>query len=601
MFGNQTKVESGLKWWEYGRLTGHKLRTPLSIALAEVTTHNHFVLARGGEVFKNSAPVIKLLPNSSEGEHLGLVGLLNSSVACFWLQQVCHNKGRPGADVAGADERYEMRFCFNASSVAELPVCEARPLDLAARLDALAREFNELQPTAVLSRNLQSITTSLASAQHRAAEIRRLMIGCQEELDWRCYRLYGLLPCGMDTDELEGEDSIEVAPGERAFEIVLARRIAAGAETTTWFERHCSMPITEIPAHWPESYRRVVQRRIELIERDKSIGLIERPEFKRRWNSPKWKDLEHSALRDWLLNRLEAPTLWLASAEQPPQLKSAHQLADAVQRDADFMQLAMLYAGRADFQPAQLVADLVTTEAVPFLPVLRYAESGLRKREQWGATWALQRHEDHIDAEVEAEVPGWREGLESQATKRFGSASAPDAVAWVEDLLAKEIAQQKVERKENEVGKIPVPAKYQSKDFLKADVWRLRGSLDVPKERWISYPGCERGADGSLPIAWAGWNHLQQAMALASNFIDMKEREGWSRERLQPQLAGLLELVPWLKQWHNEINPDFGARMGDYYESFVADEARALQFTLDDLRAWKPPVNVAKRGRKKAA
>ena len=146
-----------------------------------------------------------------------------------------------------------------------------------------------------------------------------------------------------------------------------------------------------------------------------------------------------------------------------------------------------------------------------------------------------------------------------------------------------------------------MPPKYQSKDFLKTDCWRLRGGLDVPKERWVSYPGCERGADGSLPIAWAGWNQLQQAMALASYFIDMKEREGWSPERLQALLAGLLELVPWLKQWHNEMNPEFGARMGDYYESFVNDEARTLQFTLDDLRAWKPTVAATKRGRKKAA
>ncbi|MCB1944066.1 MAG: hypothetical protein KDI53_18795, partial [Candidatus Accumulibacter sp.] len=44
---------------------------------------------------------------------------------------------------------------------------------------------------------------------------------------------------------------------------------------------------------------------------------------------------------------------------------------------------------------------------------------------------------------------------------------------------------------------------------------------------------------------------------------------------------------------------DFGARMGDYYESFVTDEARALQFTLDDLRAWKPAATAARRGRKK--
>ena len=79
---------------------------------------------------------------------------------------------------------------------------------------------------------------------------------------------------------------------------------------------------------------------------------------------------------------------------------------------------------------------------------------------------------------------------------------------------------QQDERKAEEVGAIPVPPKYQSKDFLKADFWRLRGGLDVPKERWISYPGCERGADASLPLAWAGWNHLQQATALAAYYLD---------------------------------------------------------------------------------
>ena len=120
------------------------------------------------------------------------------------------------------------------------------------------------------------------------------------------------------------------------------------------------------------------------------------------------------------------------------------------------------------------------------------------------------------------------------------------------------------EWKADEIGPIPVPPKYQSKDFLKTDCWRLRGGLDVPKERWISYPGCERGADGSLVIAWAGWNHLQQAAALAGYTMDMKDGEGWAPARLQPLLASLLELLPWLEQWHNEVDPVFGERMGDY-------------------------------------
>ena len=54
---------------------------------------------------------------------------------------------------------------------------------------------------------------------------------------------------------------------------------------TTWFERHGSTPITELPADWPEDYKRLVERRIELIETDRNIALIEQPEYKRRWNT----------------------------------------------------------------------------------------------------------------------------------------------------------------------------------------------------------------------------------------------------------------------------------------------------------------------------
>ena len=39
-----------------------RYRIPLSIVFAEVATHNHFVLDRGGKVFKQTAPVIKLPP-----------------------------------------------------------------------------------------------------------------------------------------------------------------------------------------------------------------------------------------------------------------------------------------------------------------------------------------------------------------------------------------------------------------------------------------------------------------------------------------------------------------------------------------------------------
>jgi hypothetical protein len=554
MFG-KTAEQHGFRWDQYMQFIKDRVDSAFLIAFAFVATHNHFVLNRGGKVFNRSAPVIKLPTGASEDEHLGLLGLLNSSLACFWMKQVFHNKGST-VDIKGARQRtdaFEDFYEYTGTGLAGFPIVEACPHDIATRIDTLANQLSAAQPAALFSTTNLPTRASLNAAREQADQLRRLMIASQEELDWRCYRLYGLLQAGIVIEETDFDTSIEVALGERAFEIVLARRVAAGTEQTTWFQRHGATPITEIPFHWPEDYRQVVQRRIDLIERDRNIGLIERPEYKRRWNTPSWESLEQAALRDWLLARLESPRYWPrldgSGGDATPQLMSTSRLADVAGRDAEFMQIGALYAGHADFDLNPFVANLVAAESVPFLPALRYTDTGMRKRAQWEETWALQRREDAGE----------------------------------------------------NVGKIPVPPKYQSKDFLKTDFWRLRGGLDVPKERWISYPGCERGADGSLVIAWAGWDHLQQATALATYFIDMKEREGWSRERLQPLLAGLLELVPWLKQWHNDMNPDFGARMGDYYESFVSDEARALQFTLDDLRAWKPAVTAAKRGRKKTA
>jgi hypothetical protein len=106
MFGSKTKIEAGLEWYEYGRLTHSKLRPPLSIVFAFVTTHNHFVLDRGGKVFNRSAPIIKLPAEATEDDHLALLGLLNSSAACFWMKQVCAGKHKGDGGQAHANPAY---------------------------------------------------------------------------------------------------------------------------------------------------------------------------------------------------------------------------------------------------------------------------------------------------------------------------------------------------------------------------------------------------------------------------------------------------------------------------------------------------------------
>jgi hypothetical protein len=150
-FGNYIE-DRGLRWYEHSMFFPERFLRPQGIAFADIATHNHFVLDRGGKVFNRTAPVIKLPAGASEDEHLGLLGLLNSSVACFWLKQVCHNKGST-VDQHGARQRtapFEDFYALNSTKVAEFPLTDKRPLDLAETLDRLSQELAALSPTALL-------------------------------------------------------------------------------------------------------------------------------------------------------------------------------------------------------------------------------------------------------------------------------------------------------------------------------------------------------------------------------------------------------------------------------------------------------------------
>jgi hypothetical protein len=58
--------------------------------------------------------------------------------------------------------------------------------------------------------------------------------------------------------------------------------------------------------------------------------------------------------------------------------------------------------------------------------------------------------------------------------------------------------------------------------------------------------------------------------------------------------------VPWIKQWHNEPDPEHGTRMGDYLDGFVDEECRGLGLTREAVVAWQPTVTTARRGRRRS-
>ncbi len=596
----RTKSERGMLTSEYGILVKKNSDDRPCLVFGEIATHNHFVFDRGGKVCDRTAPVIKLAFGACESEFLSLLGLLNSSSACFWMKQVMANKGGGGIGGGLKSEYWDRGFVFNSTKIERFPLPSERPFDLARALDAEAQRLTASLPIALCA-TATPTRASLDAARAKAEITRARMIALQEELDWRCYRLYGLYETSA-----EHLDPPPLQLGERAFEIVMARRMVAGELETAWFARHRSTCIIDLPVTWPEDYRAVIERRIALIEADPNIGLIERPEYKRRWQSESWEKMEQEALRAWLLDRLEDPRFWDAA---DPCIVTTRSLADATRADAEFQAVAELYVGRAGFDVDALLAELVTVESVPFLAAFRYSETGLRKRADWEATWEKQRAEDAVDAELAARRDDFHRAAWSRQNARDEGEAAETYTARMAAGLSAETVQKAADaaiaaeakrRKAEKVGDIPVPPKYKTPDFQSAVFWRLRGALDVPKERFVCFPHCARDSDSSLPILWAGHNHLARARALASLYVERRDTDGWASARLLPMLAGLLELVPWLRQWHNDIDAETGLRMGDYFASFIEEEARERGLTINDLRNWTPPARRT-RARRAAA
>ncbi len=553
-----SQLERGLKWFEYSMFFKERYLISQSITIAFVATHNHFVLDCGGKVFNRSAPIIKLPNKSKIIDHLNLIGLLNSSTALFWGRQTFFAKG------GYASGKWEEGLEWDGTKLMQFPVSEKQPMELAEILDRMGKKCTEYLPANLIKKEVPS-KTSIERNENQFSKTRETMIALQEELDWQCYNYYQITDEQLWMPDMEDVPGIKL--GERAFEIVMARKMESGELETSWFERHGSTPVTEIPSHWPEEYRQLVCRRINLIESDKNIRLIEQPEYKRRWAMEPWDKQVKSALEQWLLNRLEyalsGRDLMAEGDPQPatkePRLLSCAQLADMLRGDEDFLKVAELYKSRPDFDVAKLVEDLVGKESVPFLPVFRYKPSGLRKRRDWEKTWELQRQEDAIDSRT-------------KLNKNHPEYLTPEGA-------------ERLKRKS--IGDIAVPPKYQTKDFIKSSYWRLRGKLDVPKERFISYPGLERDTEQSMIITWAGWDHLQQAKAL-SNYIEEAKNLGWPEHRLVTMLAGLVELLPWLRQWHNETDPHYGIGMGNFFAEYLHNQARELGKTVQDLKNWAP-------------
>jgi hypothetical protein len=538
-----SQLERGLPWFAYSMFFVERFRNPLSIAFAFVATHNHFVLDRGGKVFNRSAPVIKLPSGSTEDDHLALLGLLNSSTGCFWMKQVFHCKGAQGINEGMKPEQWMQFFEFDGTKIKAFPVVDTRAhLELTRALDRDAHDRSRDSAAAVLEGTDWSDAPALrnAFALRRERDFAALlrMVGCQEELDWLCYGLYGL------TDTREALDAHPIPPTARPFEILLARSERERREAlardeapdeapTAWFERHGWTPSTAIPDDLPAVYRQRIQERLDAILGSRDLALIEQANCKRRWYKPDYDAQEHEALRDWLADRVES----VARTRGTP--LTARQAAAECQADPRVNAVAEVFTGRRDYDLEAIIAESLGSESVPSHPYFVYTETGLAKRAAWEQTWEMQRRED------------------------AGEEVTP-----------------------------PVPPAYKPEDFRKGEHFRLRGKLDVPKERFIAFtevPG-RTGADALY--GWAGWTAKERVRALLS-LDEVLEDEGVPLDDRIGVLDSAWRLLPDVAREDPEAAGRFRAELQALLGETGPSEPQRQQ--------WKARfAGAPTRGRKKA-
>ncbi len=329
---------------------------------------------------------------------------------------------------------------------------------------------------------------------------------------------------------------------------MLARRVATGEVTTQWFTHQSTTPVTDLPQHWPPAYRELVRRRVNAIEQNASLGLLEQPEYKRRWWVQPWETRIGPILRQRLLDHCEASQLWYESspAGRRPVARTVRQLAELLCGNEDFTTLATLYAPAAVMSVVLL--DLLADERVPQAAPLRYKTSGLAKRRDWEKVWEVQRRED-----------------------------AEESVADV-----------------RHVG--PDLPRFTSGDFLRPSYWRHRGKFDVPNERFVSFASSFSPLSPTTPIGWAGWTTDERAVAVLDLLEADSHAHAQSPESALPLLRAFAELLPWTTAHGDGHAEPSGDR--ELLQRAYSGHITRLGLSAVDVDSWRPPAPRRGRPRK---
>ena len=548
--GFKTVAHRGLRFYEYP-FYYPETYAGLTITYAFVSSHNHFALSRGGRVFKQSAPALKLSSHSTEEDYLTVLGFLNASTVCFWMKRVfqpkSHASQRHHPDPARAV--YE----FNPTGLESLPVpplarISANLAALARLLDETASSSRALMSAAAVARSIaetrsgDELRTAMQKRWAHFDKSRERMVAWQEELDWLVYNGLGLADAGCLADPARYAE-MTCPRGDRPFErsVPRASTIRAGGDVVPLDE--AEVPAVGTLPKWAET---LWADRVAALEGSGHLKVLETTVYKRAWrdselNIPESRyrsERDREDLLRWLTDHSES---W---AKTRSRVFTRAQLVAALQDDEAVLRVCEVLTGRRDFSLDEIVAEILAAWALPNHPDHVYTDSGLAKRAAWEDLWAAQRREDAGQPKAELSVPPeFSQGSRGKTT-----------------------------------------------DYLRAEYWRLRAKLDVPQEMFVLFSEVPGRAGVEALYGWAGWTPQQRLKVLLAVDEELEDASVPLADRI-----GLLDSAWRLLPEVVIEDVSAASRLKAELQALVGPEGPSAALIEDWKKRFPPPTSRAAR------
>jgi hypothetical protein len=510
MFGI-TMGESPKAWYEFLELyLTDPTRSTCSV-FVEIATHNHFVLSNHSMfLFKQTAPVIKL-KSEDHIQYLLLTAILNTNTVCFCLKQVCFDKR------AGRDPVRDTYYVFAGTMVGKTPIPRDYETDTPnrRRMLALAEEMIGL------------------AEQLPALTMRKLFEKEGEAYHAWNTSLDGYVPPHPDLPP----------PFTTARELRQAKERAI-------------------------ALRRDIRQRMIFLQEEMDwlayamYGLLGKPPLAEDYLTPE----EFKAARLELGQRAfeqagkgykgDWPQSWHQGAQ-------GHLPGPAAYLPELCPNLQRLIRDRMDIIAGN--PDIALLEDP--LYKRRWVPPDYDKEFREALEWWLREMAEYVleQAGRPLSLREWAYRLSQEPRVRAAAEIYTGTPMYdLEDLLARVVRAEAVPNRPEDYLKPSGLEKlragrfdFKRTDFVRDTYWKIRGKLNIPRERYIEYRELGTAGNG-MYYGWAGWGPVDRAKALVYLLEQAMHR-------------GLTDAVPRLKESLRDLLPELKEQLAEWeYAEFEA-------------------------------